>query len=88
MVKIRLARIGRKALPTYRVVVSDSRKTPTSKCIEDLGYFNPHTEEFKIDEEKALKWLNNGALPSESVKTIFKKADINKKFAESKKVSK
>ena len=84
MVKIRLARIGRKFLPTYRIVVSDSRSIPTSKCIEDLGYYNPQTEECKINEESALKWLNNGAFPSDSVKTLFKKAGINKKFAESK----
>lgn len=84
MVKIRLARIGRKALPSYRVVVSDSRKTPTGKCIADLGYFNPLNDEYKINEEEALKWLSNGALPSESVKTLFKKAGINKKFADSK----
>ncbi len=84
MVKIRLARNGRKALPHYRVVVSDSRKTPNSKCIADLGYFNPQSEEYKINEEEAIKWLNNGAIPSDSVKTLFKKAGINKKFAESK----
>lgn len=84
MVKIRLARIGRKAFPTYRVVVSDSRRIPTSKCIADLGYFNPHNNEVKIDENEAIKWLNNGAIPSDSVKTLFKKAGINKKFADSK----
>lgn len=84
MVKIRLARIGRKALPTYRIVVSDSRKTPRSACLADLGHFDPKTEEFNINEEEALKWLKNGAVPSDSVKTLFKKQGVYKKFIDSK----
>jgi small subunit ribosomal protein S16 len=84
MVKIRLARIGRKDLPTYRVVVSDSRKTPTSACIADLGYFDPVTEKSNINVEEAVNWLNKGAIASDSVKTIFKKFGINKQFADAK----
>jgi len=84
MVKIRLSRIGRKSLPTYRVVVSDSRKTPTSACIADLGYYDPISEKSSINAEEAIKWLNKGAIPSDSVKTIFKKFNINKQFAEAK----
>lgn len=84
MVKIRLCRIGRKALPTYRIVVSDSRKTPRSDNLADLGFFNPHTHDFAIDEAEALKWLNNGAIPSDSVRTLLTKKGIYKKFVDAK----
>ncbi|HIU70499.1 MAG TPA: 30S ribosomal protein S16 [Candidatus Enterosoma merdigallinarum] len=84
MVKIRLARIGRKALPSYRIVVSDSRKTPRSDNLADLGYFDPKTHNFNIDEEEALKWLNHGAIPSDSVKTLLTKKGIYKKFVDAK----
>ncbi len=84
MVKIRLARIGRTSLPTYRIVVSDSRKTPSSKCLADLGHFNPHSEELVVKEEETLKWLNNGAVPSDSVKTLLKKNGVYQKFLDSK----
>ena len=81
MVKIRLARNGRKELPSYRIVVSDSRKTPRSAAIADLGYFDPIHETLKIDEELALKWLNNGAVLSETVRSLFRKQGINEKFS-------
>ena len=84
MVKIRLARNGRKELPSYRIVVSDSRRRPTSACIADLGYFDPIHNQLKIDEKEALKWLNNGAIPSDTVKSLFKKKKINEKFAKMK----
>lgn len=84
MVKIRLARAGRKALPAYRIVVSDSRKTPRSSNLADLGFFNPHTHDFTINEEEALKWLNNGAIPSDSVRTLLTKKGIYKKFVDAK----
>lgn len=84
MVKIRLSRIGRKALPNYRIVVSDSRKTPRSSNLADLGYFNPDTHDFTINEEEALKWLNCGAIPSDSVKTLLTKKGIYKKFVDAK----
>lgn len=84
MVKIRLARIGRTSLPTYRIVVSDARRTPTAACLADLGHFNPHSGELVIKEEEALKWLGYGAAPSDSVKTLLKKKGVYQKFLESK----
>ena len=77
MVKIRLARIGRVHAPTYRIVVSDSRRIPTSSALAQLGSYDPIHEE-------ALKWLNNGAIPSDSVKTLLTKKGIYKKFADAK----
>ncbi|MCH3966217.1 MAG: 30S ribosomal protein S16 [Bacilli bacterium] len=84
MVKIRLARIGRKNLPSYRIVVSDSRRTPKSEAIADLGYFDPVHNKVQVNEEEAMKWLRTGAAPSDTVKSIFKKAGLNKKLAEEK----
>lgn len=81
MVKIRLARNGRKELPSYRIVVSDSRRRPTSSAIADLGYYDPIHEKCEINEELALKWLNNGAIPSDTVRSLFKKIKLNEKFA-------
>ncbi|HAE62842.1 MAG TPA: 30S ribosomal protein S16 [Eubacteriaceae bacterium] len=79
-VKIRLKRIGAKKKPFYRIVVADSRSPRDGKFIEEIGYFNPLTEpvEFKVEGEKAKKWLENGAQPSDTVKALFKKNGIIK----------
>lgn len=84
MVKIRLARIGRTHYAQYRIVVSDSRRIPNSAALAQLGSYNPNTAECTINEEEALKWLNNGAIPSDSVKTLLTKKGIYKKFIDSK----
>lgn len=78
MVKIRLKRMGTHKQPFYRVVVADSRAPRDGKFIEEIGYYNPMTDpkEIKIDAEKAKKWLGNGAQPTETVKTLFKKSGI------------
>ena len=80
MVKIRLKRMGANKKPFYRVVVADSRKPRDGRFIEELGYFDPLKEpnEIKIDAEKAQKWLNDGAQPTETVAKIFKLAGIEK----------
>ncbi len=79
-VKIRLRRMGAKKKPFYRVVVADSRAPRDGRCIEEIGYYNPISEpnELKIDAEKAIKWLNTGAQPTETVKMLFNKLDIKK----------
>lgn len=84
--KIRLMRMGRKKRPFYRVVVADSKARRDGRFIEILGYYNPLVEpaEVKVDEEKALKWLSDGAVPTDTVKNILSRAGIIKKFAESK----
>lgn len=85
-VKIRLKRIGAKKAPFYRIVVADSRSPRDGRSIETIGTFNPLTspEEVKIDEEKALSWLANGAKPSDTVRNLFSKQGIMAKFHESK----
>ncbi len=83
-VKLRLLRMGAKKRPFYRVVAADSRTKRDGKYIELVGTYNPVAEpaEIKINEEVALKWLNNGAIPTDTVKSLFNKAGVNKKFHE------
>ncbi len=85
-VKIRLTRMGAKKKPTYRIVASDSRRPRDGKYLELIGTYNPvkTPAEVKIDEEKALKWLQTGAIPSDTVRSLFSKAGIMTKFAETK----
>ena len=78
MVKIRLKRMGAHKKPFYRVVVADSRSPRDGRFIEEIRYYNPMTEPatISIDEEKAKKWLGNGAQPTDTVKFLFKKNGI------------
>ncbi len=77
-VKIRLKRMGAKKAPFYRVVVADSRYPRDGRFIEEVGYYNPLTDPVtvQIDAEKAKKWIENGAQPTETVKTLLKKNGI------------
>ncbi len=89
-VKIRLTRIGRHKTAIYRVVVADSRFARDGRYIEQIGYFDPALGEEKADinEELALKWLKNGATPSDSIRTLFTKKGIMAKYVNSKKETK
>ena len=77
-VKIRLRRMGAKKAPFYRIVVADSRFPRDGRFIEEIGTYNPLAEpsEVKIDAEKANKWIKNGAQPTDTVKSLFKKNGI------------
>ncbi len=81
-VKIRLKRMGKRRSASFRLIVSDSRNATTGRFVEEIGYYDPTTEPetYEIDEEKALKWLNNGARPSSTVKSLFKKSGILAKY--------
>ena len=84
-VKIRLTRMGAKKKPTYRIVATDSRRPRDGQYIELIGTYAPVGEcKVNINEEVALKWLNNGAIPTDTVKSLFTKAGSMKKFTESK----
>jgi small subunit ribosomal protein S16 len=74
VVKIRLARFGRKKRPFYRIVVTDSRKRRDSGWIESIGYYNPMTEPLtvKIDMDRLNYWLSVGAKMSERVEKLKK----------------
>ena len=75
-VKIRLTRTGAKKAPTYRVIVADSRSPRDGRFIEEIGHFDPRSNELKIDGEKAKKWIANGAQPTDTVKSLLKKSNI------------
>ena len=86
-VKLRLKRMGAKQRPFYRVVAADSKSKRDGRFIDTVGTYNPITvpAEVKIDEERALYWLQNGAQPTDTVRNLLSKAGIMKKFADSKK---
>ena len=77
-VKIRLRRMGAKGAPFYRIVVADSRFPRDGRFIEDIGYYNPMEDpaDLRVDAEKAQKWIENGAQPTDTVKVLLKKAGI------------
>ena len=85
-VKLRLKRMGAKKAPFYRIVAADSRSPRDGRFIETVGTYNPLTTpaEVKVDEELAIKWLKNGATPTDTVRNILSKTGIMKKFAEEK----
>ena len=77
MLAIRMQRTGRKGHAQFRMVVQDSRRTPSSgKIVASLGSYNPHTKEAKLDTEKAAVYLNNGAQPSERVAALLQKEGV------------
>ena len=81
-VKIRLSRQGRKKAPFYRLVVADERSPRDGKFIELIGTYNPMTDPaaVSINEERALYWLKNGAVPSDTARGLLKKQGIWDKF--------
>lgn len=85
--KIRLRRMGAKKNPFYRLVVADSNSPRDGRFIEEIGYYDPtkQPEVLKIDEEKVLQWLATGAQPSDTAKSLLRKAGVMAKFHEMKK---
>ena len=77
MVKIRLKRMGAKKRPFYRVIVADSRYPRDGRFLDEIGTYDPMTNPstVKIDREKAQKWMENGAQPTDTVKSLLKKAE-------------
>ena len=85
-VKLRLTRMGAKKRPTYRIVATDSRRPRDGEYLELIGTYSPVGEcQVNIKEEVALKWLNEGAQPTDTVRNLFSKEGIMKKYADSKK---
>jgi len=76
--------MGMKKKPFYRIVVADSRSPRDGRFIEEIGHYDPlkNPAEVKIDDEKAIKWLKNGAQPSETVRALLNKAGLIEKAAE------
>lgn len=89
-VKLRLKRMGAKQRPFYRIVAADSRFPRDGRFIETVGTYDPIKKDadVTVDEEKVLKWLNNGAQPTDTVRNILSKKGIMAKYAASKKAGK
>lgn len=87
-VKLRLKRMGAKKNPFYRVIAADSRSPRDGKFIETVGTYNPSNGEVKINEELAMKWLGNGAIPTDTVRSLLSKQGIMTKFSQTKKENK
>ncbi len=85
-VKLRLKRGGSKQRPFYRIVASDARSPRDGRFIDTIGVYNPIPTEYEvnIDEEKALYWLNNGAQPTDTVRSLLSKKGIMAKYAAAK----
>lgn len=90
MVKIRLRRMGAKKHPFYRVVVADSRAPRDGKFLEEIGYYDPTKDPavVKIDEDKAISWIQNGAQPTDTTRSLLRQAGILKTIHEAKQAKK
>ncbi|QBP18607.1 30S ribosomal protein S16 [Acetilactobacillus jinshanensis] len=86
MLRIRLRRMGSKRNPFYRIIVSDARKSTRGSFVQQVGYYNPltHPSTVKLDGEDVMKWLKNGAQPSDTVKNLLSRAGIMKKYHDAK----
>lgn len=75
MLRLRLRRVGARNQPSYRIVVADSRAARDGAFVDLLGHYNPRTDPptVSIDEEKALRWIRQGAQPSEAVAQMLKR---------------
>jgi small subunit ribosomal protein S16 len=82
MLRLRLRRVGARNQPSYRIVVADSRAARDGAFVDLIGHYNPRTEPstIVIDEEKALKWLRQGAKPSEAVERMLNKLGTMEKI--------
>ena len=85
-VKIRMRRMGSKRKPFYRIVVADSRMPRDGRFIEEVGYYNPLTnpDEVKLEEDKIFEWLEKGAQPSYTVRSLLSKAGLMTRYHDAK----
>ena len=81
-VRLRLMRLGRKGQPFYRIVAVDSRKRRDGSYLEKIGHYNPNARpaEVLLDDQKALKWLGQGAIPSDTVRSLLSRYGIMMAF--------
>jgi small subunit ribosomal protein S16 len=77
MLKIRLKRCGRKKRPSYRIVLVPSQWRRDGKFIEELGFYNPITNELKINVDKIMERLQTGAQPTQTVRNFLKKSGVS-----------
>lgn len=76
MLSIKLKRVGKKHQATFRVIVAERRSKVDGNFIEDIGWWNPHKNDYSLNAEVAKKWIGNGAQPTDSVHNLFVKARV------------
>ena len=76
MLKLRLKRIGRKRSPSYRLVVMENTTRRDGRPVEEVGYYDPISKNYKFDSDKIKKWLSYGVKPTETVSNLLRKAEI------------
>jgi small subunit ribosomal protein S16 len=76
MLKLRLKRIGRKRAPSYRLVIMENSSRRDGRPVEEVGYYNPISKQYRFDTDKIQKWLDSGAKPTKTVFNLLKKAEI------------
>lgn len=76
MLKLRLKRIGKKRAPSYRLVIMENSCRRDGRPVDEVGYYNPISKQYKFDGTKIQKWLNAGVKPTTTVFYLLKKADI------------
>jgi small subunit ribosomal protein S16 len=79
MLSIRLRRIGKKGHATFRFVVAEAHSKAKSKFVEDLGWIDPHTDKFEINNERVSYWIGNGAQPTKTAADYIKKSGMKEK---------
>jgi small subunit ribosomal protein S16 len=85
-VKLRLTRVGKTKQPEYRIVAADSRSPRDGRFIEILGHYNPRTDPstLSVDNDKAVKWLSEGAQPTERVRKLLEISGALEQFSAAK----
>ena len=73
MLKLRLKRIGKKRSPSYRLVIMENKFKRNGRSIDEIGYYNPITKQYRLNYEKIQKWLSHGVRPTKTTKNLLKK---------------
>ena len=76
MLKLRLKRLGKKGSPSYRLVIMENTSRRNGRPVDEVGYYNPMTKNYKFDIDKIKKWLSYGVKPTDTVLNLLKKAEI------------
>ena len=76
MIKLRLKRYGKKREVSYRIVAINSSSRRDGRPLEEVGFYNPRTDETRLDVPALVKWLKNGAQPTDTVRSILNKAKV------------
>jgi len=76
MLAIKLKRVGKKKQASFRIIVAEKRRKVFGKFVEDLGFWNPRTDQFKVNKERASYWLKVGAQPTDTVHNLLVKAGV------------